>query len=548
MQLSESKKEKLLKRLRDEPVFFIEKSFHIIDKQTNRFIRFKLNKIQHFFYTERDKFNFIIKSRKGGISTLVIALFLHRCAFYNNERAVLLCQNEDATKKMLKERVIPLIENSEFKFNVNINKSEGLIEFLDTKSTYYIGTAGSKSFGRGSDITMFHASEFAHWDNPDVLTGIEEALMDNAWGVIETTANGINFAHKSWKNAVNKQSRYKAIFIPWFFDETYQLSYVTALPSYTPEERKLIEAFDLTPAQIAWRRKKIKDMSMPEYFPQEYPATAEEAFVSKKTMVFDWLTLVNHEKLTQQPKYRGWIREMFDKYIFTPAEPNRKANLSVWRIPQNDHRYIIGADIAEGIEDGAYSAAFVLDTFDCEQVAEWHGHIPPDEFGEVLYNLGAYYNWALICPEAWPGPGGTTMVKLVDLNYPNLYKRQKSKYSNKTDEQLWGWETTKKTKPLMIYNLSEGLKKFEIKIKSFGLIDEFKSFVYDGEKMVPQEGCFSDRVIACGIAFKIYKELDYEEAENPITFKDKYLHKRRNYNKPQWYGKKYGVRQVYKET
>ena len=510
----------LLKRVKEDPIFFIEKCFQIIDKSDNRLKRFKLNRIQKYYWENHSKFDYIIKSRKGGMSTFNIARFVHKCNFFDNKRAIMLTQNDDATVKMFRERVMPMVKNCLWPMNVKIKESEGMIEFLDTGSTFYIGTAGSKKFGRGSDITDYHLSEFAHWDDPEVLTAVEEALMDDAEGVIETTANGINFAHQLWKKAVQENSRYKAIFIPWILDDTYRLRGVQGFNDITNEEKDLIDLFHVDMEQIAWRRKKRKDMSQVELFPQEYPVTAEEAFISSSAMVFDWVSLIEHEKFCRHPGFRGFLKDLGEEIRY---HPDNNGSLRIWKMPDKNHTYVIGADIAEGVKNGCFSTACVIDINEMEQVAEYHGHIPPDEFGDTLFNIGRFYNTGLLIPEAWPGVGAVTTQKLISLAYPNMWKREAGDYSHKSKDQLYGWETTKKTKPLMIHRLSEGIKDFRLKIRSSALIDEMRSFVYDGESMIPQEGCFSDRVIAVAIAWYIAHKYSQDLDSETKTFKDIYM-------------------------
>lgn len=535
--------EQILKRCKEDFIFFSEKALQIIDKSTNQLIRWKQNKIQRFYWSVHSAFDYIIKSRKGGISTFNIGRMVHKCNFFENQRAIMLTQNDDATGKMFHERVLPIVKNSLWPMRTKIRESDGMIDFLDTGSTFYIGTAGSKKFGRGSDITIYHLSEFAHWEDPEVLTAVEEALMDDAEGIIETTANGINFAHQLWKKSVQGNSRYKGIFIPWFLDDTYRIKGVTGFNDLSKEEHDLMDIFGIDMEQIAWRRKKRKDMSQVELFCQEYPATAEEAFISSSAMVFDWTALLEHEKFCKQPGWRGLLKDMGEEIRFCP---NDNANLRIWKMPTKDHVYVIGADVAEGVKDGCFSTACVIDINEMEQVAEYHGHIPPDEYGDVLYNLGRFYNTGLLIPESWPGVGAVTIAKLRDLNYPNLWKRDKSEYSHKTENMLYGWETTKRTKPLMIHRLSEGIKDFLFKIRSAPLIDEMRSFVYDGEAMEPQEGCFSDRVIALAIAWFVASKYVQDLDPSTKTFREIYLKGNCSgmTSSPTWKGNRYGVREL----
>lgn len=532
----------LLQRVKTDPKFFIEKALVIIDKETNTHIRFKFNRIQNYYWDNHSKFDYIIKSRKGGISTLNIGRFVHKCNFFKNQRAIMLCQNDDATNKMFHERLKPILENSRWPMKYKIYKSDGLVEFQDTGSTFYIGTAGSKTFGRGSDITLFHLSEFCHWENNIVLTSVEEALMDEAEGVIETTANGINFGHHLWKKSKDSESRYKPIFIPWFYDDSYRIKGIQGFNDITDQEKELVDVFGIDSEQIAWRRKKRRDMSKPELFPQEYPATEDEAFISSGSMVFDWIALIDHEKFCREPLSKGYLVDAGEEIQFKPLD---KGNLNVWQRPETAHSYIIGADIAEGVPNGCFSAAFIIDINTMEQAAEYHGHLTPSDFGDVLDVLGRWYNCALMAPEGWPGCGSVTLQRLIDLNYPRIWKREKSDYSHKKDNQLLGWETTKRTKPLMIHSLADAIKNYLFKIRSKYLINELRSFVYDGDEMSPQEGCFSDRVIACAICWFLAEKYTVDLDPGNKTFRELYVRGRSSgfMREPNFTpGGKYGVR------
>lgn len=545
--LNDRVKEDIRQRLKDDTKFFIEKCCNIIDKQTNKMTRFLFNKIQQKYWAEKKGFDYVIKSRKGGVSTITIARFIHDCAFNQNEKAVMLCQNDDATFKMFRERVIPMLKNCIYPIRYEIKESAGMILFPDTDSVYYIGTAGSKKFGRGSDITKYHMSEYAHWEDPEVLTGVEEACMDNAEGVIETTANGINFAHKTWRDAMKNLNRYNPLFIPWFLDDAYRVKGVTGVSTMTKEEQELVEVFGIDAEQIAWRRKKLKDMSSPELFPQEYPATADEAFISSGKMVFSWVALVEHEKNCMPPRHQGFLKDNGEAGV--KFVENKNSNLAVWDMPEEGHTYVIGADIAEGIPGECYSVAFVLDVGEGKQVAEYHGHCAPDDFGDILVNLGFFYNTAMLIPESWPGCGGVTMSRILKLQYPNLYMRDKKPRGYRSEEQLYGWATTSESKPMMIHNLAgEGIRDFKLRIRSSGLIDEMRSFVYNKdktEKMEAQEGCYSDRVMAAGIAFHIASKMNLGSEVNHGNFKDKVYTFNRKPNSitvPEFKGAKYGVR------
>ena len=77
--------------------------------------------------------------------------------------------------------------------------------------------------------------------------------------------------------------------------------------------------------------------------------------------------------------------------------------LRVWEAPQSNKRYVIGADVAEGLDKGDFSCADVLDE-DGDQVAQWHGKIAPDHFGDLLVCLG----YACTAEPLWASSETTT--------------------------------------------------------------------------------------------------------------------------------------------
>ena len=81
----------------------------------------------------------------------------------------------------------------------------------------------------------------------------------------------------------------------------------------------------------------------------------------------------------------------------------------------SEHKYVISADIARG-DASDYSTFHVFDIMAAEQVAEYKGKLPPDQFAVVLAEAGKRYGNALVCPEN-NTYGYATVMKLVDLGY-----------------------------------------------------------------------------------------------------------------------------------
>lgn len=267
-----------------------------------------------------------------------------------------------------------------------------------------------------------------------------------------------------------------------------------------------------------------------------------EAFVSSGRLVFDWVAMVNYDRLAENSLWTGFLRWNGDATEFQPQD---RGNLYIWEHPNSKHQYVIGADVAEGLTDGAYSAAFVLDVNTSTQVAEWHGRVPPDRFADVLANLGYYYNTGLLVPESWPGCGNITTLRLLDVGYKNIWKRP-ARSNRNNPEQLWGWETTGRTRPLMLHELASAIRDYKISIKSRGLLDELKSIIYDdGGDMTSQLGCYSDRVMACAMAWYVSREIAVGLPPEKPSLRAIERASRQNgfATSPSWTGPKYGVRQ-----
>ncbi len=491
-----------------DPDLAVQAFFRIKNMQ-GKLVQFIYNRAQRLVAArgKGQRFLMVLKAKKVGVSSRRFAEDLWACATQPNQHAIMLAQTDQDRDKMFVEKIKPLLDNCLVPLGGVLRADH--VFFPQTNSRYYSGTAGSKKFGRGSDVTRFHFPEYAHWADSEVVTGIEESLVDGAVGLIETTANGYNFFKADWERAKRGESRYRAIFLPWMVCEEYEAD-ATGLVT-GGAEAELASALGLNARQIAWRRKKIAEMNDPGLFPQEYPETDAQAFISSGRPVFDWVGLERAKARCEPPKFRGHLRrvgnrvEFVDDPPFGPEVPeSQRGPLKVWRVPQPRHVYGIGGDVAEGIEGGAYSAAPVLDITDACQVAEWHGHLAPDLFGDELALLSAWYNQAVIAPEARPGPGGITQARLEELE-ANLWVNPE-----KDEERggITGWDTNRRTKPLMVAALNAGLRDHELVVKSVDLIDECHAYHYlpSGE-MAPSVGQFSDRLMAAAIIWYVTRDM-----------------------------------------
>jgi hypothetical protein len=480
-------------------------TFFRIRNLAGQIVPFRYNLAQRLHAERSTKFDYVIKARKVGISSRRFARDLWLCATREREHRLLLTHTSDAAVKLLKEKIEPLLNQCLIPLGGVVRTDH--VYFPATKSRYYIGTAGAKSFGRGDDVTGYHFSEYCHWEKPGVVDGVEQACTDEADGLIESTANGHNHGKADWDKAKRSENRYRAVFLPWFVHEGYVRD-DKDLGIISDEERKMMEALGLSRQQLAWRRWKLTDMRDPALFPQEYPATDAEAFLTSGRLVFDWVSLLRTRTTVSAPQWRGYLVRKHDRI---ELELDAKGPLRVWKSPEPGHVYAIGSDVAEGLEGGAYSTGEVLDLGTGEQVAEWHGHIAPDLLADVLENMSAWYNQAVIIPESWPGPGATTTSHL---------EHKRARLWRAPDSLRSGFETNVESKSRMVLEFAAAVRDLRCTLRSPELLEECQAFVYDVKgRMNPSPGNFSDRLMGMGIVWYCTRDLaarvDYYRAQRP---------------------------------
>ena len=173
-------------------------------------------------------------------------------------------------------------------------------------------------------------------------------------------------------------------------------------------------------------------------------------------------------------------------------------SLEVWQIPDSMQSYVIGVDTAEGLGHGDYSCAQVLCVGTGQQVAIWHGRIPPDELAAEVKKLGLWYNDALCCVES-NNHGLTTITVLRQLGYPRLFRKRSLNTATDKISQEFGWRTTRTSKPLLIDDLGMAFRNEELSIYDVDTIAELRTFTRNDRGSMSGSP-FDDRVMALALA------------------------------------------------
>ncbi len=280
-------------RLKDDFIHYASKCLFIRTK-SGKIEPFLMNKAQRYIHDELQRQKgetgkvraLVLKGRQQGVSTLIGGRFYHKVSHHFGMQAFILTHALDATQNLYK-MAQRYYENtpSAVKPQVTTSNSKELIFGL-LDSGYKLGTAENKAVGRSATIQLLHGSEVAFWNNaPEHAKGILQAVPNEPGTevILESTANGVgNYFHQMWQQAEAGLSDFRAIFVPWYWQDEYQVP-VSDDFSLQDDEDELQRQYDLTYEQLAWRRLKISELSVngtdgKKSFLQEYPSNSTEAF------------------------------------------------------------------------------------------------------------------------------------------------------------------------------------------------------------------------------------------------------------------------------
>ena len=167
--------------------------------------------------------------------------------------------------------------------------------------------------------------------------------------------------------------------------------------------------------------------------------------------------------------------------------------------------YTIGGDTAEEGED--YYTAKVINNLTDESVATLQVQfIDEDLYAEQMYCLGKYYHDALIGIEINYSRQPTRILQ-KKYNYPNLYMRERLDGASDRSVMDYGFETTSRTKPIIIGELVELMRNNPYIEEDIPTLKEMTTFVKkENGKLEAIDGCHDDLVMAKAIAHFISKK------------------------------------------
>lgn len=298
--------------------------------------------------------------------------------------------------------------------------------------------------------------------------------------VLLSTANGIGeFFHNIFSKAEQGLSGFTSVFLPWW--------------GRPGRDR-------------AWYEKVLAEAEDPGLVRQDYPGNPVEAFLSSSRTRFApeavaaqlanvldplWLTDRHHGRPTLGPGGE-WPVSLLARYGWPGMPPGEipllpsVPGLSVYRPPAPGRSYVIGADVAEGLEEGDWCHGVVLDAGSWDEVACLHGRWEPDVYADYLMALSEPYRAAAVVERN--NHGHAVLGRMKRCHFPRVADGEDGRP---------GWYTTVKNKPEGASYLSEALNKGSVTVRSLATVHEMQVFSrLPGGRLGAPAGYHDDRVMA----------------------------------------------------
>lgn len=456
----------------------------------------------------------ILKARQLGFSTLTEGLIFHACATRKNVNALIVAHREDATANLfrmsklfydeLPAPVKPMLRASNAQELVFENPSKLRSEREarpGLRSRIRCATAGGRGIGRSDTLQCVHLSEYAFWpDGADgkaaTLAGILQAVpsLPGTMVVIESTANGFEDFKERWDAAVAGENDFEPVFFAWFENPDYSMPVVPGT-EWTPEERDLKAAYQLTDEQLQWRRWCIANNcgGSLDMFRQEYPASPGEAFLHSGTGVFDNEQIVLRLERLPSPAGRG----EFTDGEWTESETGA---ITLYELPEEGVPYVLGGDTAG--EGSDYFTAIVINNVTGRIAAKLRQKYSEPEYVRQIFALGRFYNDALVAIET--NFSTYPVMKLQEMEYPNQYSREREDTYTRQMRKSYGFRTDRQSRPRAIANLVEVFSSHPEWFTDRELLEEMLTFCYN-EDHRPEAlaGKHDDLVMGAAITYAV---------------------------------------------
>lgn len=483
-----------------DPIYFLNTYGHVYDIRKSR-----VDKLTCFEYQEESVRNFIkhqnnivLKSRQTGMSVITAGFVVWMLLFKLDQR-ILIVANDGAGAIRFLSTVKQFFQFlPKFLFDPDTQSEKDNEKFFSIKNpegkiSWVKAVASSKNAGRGESLTALILDETAFIENAEdiwMAAGLALSATQGKCIMISTPQGTGNLYHRTWVGTKKGENDFRPFEIHW-----------TQHPVYSIGMEQKIDDYGRTYWTSPWYEKECERL---QYDRVKISQELDLSFEGSRSLVIESLIVEKYKRAIineKPPLYYDYTRKE-ERFITT------KTNFWVWKKPEYGINYIIGGDVARG-DSNDFSTLQVFDAETCEQVAEYQGKIAPDMFAVLIDKIGRDYNMAYLVVECNSFGLATTLNLKNVQKYPSdkIYHSQSikdiinpiAKVKVKENEEIPGIQTTTVTRPLIISSLNTYMREGKLKINSIRLLEEFDTFIYNGNKPEHADGFNDDLIFALGV-------------------------------------------------
>ena len=512
---------------------------------------FHMNRAQqHFFDTYLNiptpyHRHVILKSRQLGFTTFIDLFILDEILFSTNKEGIIIAHKVQDAAEIFDKKIDFALRNMAedvkgafFKLSRNsARKVQVTIDYgAEQGATSSIAVSVS---GRSGTYHYVHVSEFAKMcvmfpkRAEEVETGTFPTVPFDGFIFVESTAEGMagrfyemfqeNWNRRETISPLLSQVQFLPHFYNWQYDEMEMTKIHETIPASSMDECEIDWAeyqkeHNLTDLEITYYYMKWLQFGgrtgteAVKKLKQEYPTTPEEAFLSTGQTYFPVAKVASLLAKTLPGKKGELILNEKGEPKFFQTSGGR---MEVWKEPEAGTKYIIGGDTAEGLAHGDAQVLYVINhkTEECD--ALYRSQVPPDELATDAYNIGKYYNWALLGIES-NKDGLWVNDALEKMGYINLYYRKVFDDITQKVTRYFGWKTTSATRPFALASLKAVFLRKDAGFPP-ALLNEMFTFVRNAKgKAEAMDKKHDDVVMAASIGYAVLQEQEKYQVDAPV--------------------------------
>jgi len=442
-------------KCKNDPIYFIEKYVKIITE--DGLSSFKLRDYQVDLVESMidNRYTIAKMARQSGKTEAVRGFLLHYIIFNDQKTVGLLANKGDTAKEILGklqtsyQHLPKWLQQGVKEFNKN--------SFVLENGCRVIAAATSSDAVRGYTFQCLVLDETAFIENFDeffasVYPTVSEGKRTKV--IMISTPCGLNHFYKIWKDAEEGRNPYNRIEAIWS---------------------------DVPGRDEAWRAMTLQSMNNDiEKFDQEFNC---EFMGSSGTLIAGWK-----------------LKELVQGRVL-----EEKLGIKQYVIPQEDHSYVLVADVSRG-KGLDYSAFSIIDVTDMpyQQVCVYRSNLTtPLDYAQIIYNMAKIYHNAYVLVEINDIGEQVSSSVLFDFEYENIIYTINNGRGGKTvssgfgqqSSQDRGIRTTRQVKNIGCSLLKLLVEQNQFIVNDFDTIHELSTFSRKNNSYEAETGSTDDLVM-----------------------------------------------------